>query len=82
QNALSDGMIGEYLVPNSVLDAIKMGIWDFEPTGQQEDDYEPTASLPGSGEKLAILSERVREGLPLWHPEDRRTYDDSAKIPE
>jgi hypothetical protein len=69
-------------VPNSVLDAIKLGIWDFEPQGHEQDDYEPTASLPGSGEKLAILSERVKDGFPLWHPQDRRTYDDSAKIPE
>ena len=72
-------------VPSSILDAIKMGIWDFDPEDQEVNDdeqYEPTSSLPGSEEKLAILSERINAGLPLWHPQDRYTYDDSAKIPE
>lgn len=72
-------------MPSSILDAIKMGIWDFDPENQSadnEDQYRPTSSLPGSEEKLAVLSERIREGLPLWHPQDRYTYDDSAKIPE
>jgi hypothetical protein len=62
-------------VPNSVLDAIKMGVWDFEPEPTNTARYDPTQALPGTDEKLSILAERVRRGLPLWHPSDRLSYD-------
>ncbi len=62
----------------SVLEAIKRGDWDFEP---EEDfpsyDNTPTDALPGTDQKLTILAGRVQQGLPLWHPNDRRSYDDS-----
>ncbi len=64
-------------MPQSVLDAIKLGIWDFEPEGHESDQYDSTHAMPGTDEKLAILSKRVRQGLPLWHPNDRRSYDDA-----
>ena len=64
-------------MPNSVLDAIKMGIWDFEPEGSQRVVYDSTEALPGTDAKLAILAERVERGLPLWHPQDRRTFNDA-----
>ena len=63
-------------MPNSVLDAIREGIWDFEPESTEQDHYNSTKALPGSDEKLLILAKRIKEGLPLWHPGDRRTYDD------
>jgi len=69
-------------IPNSVLDAIKMGIWDFEPERSENSRYEATEALPGTTEKLNVLSERVKRGLPLWHPKDRRTFDDSRAIPD
>lgn len=62
---------------NSVLDAIKMGVWDYEPEDTDTEEYDPTKALPGTDEKLGILARRVQEGLPLWHPNDRRSYDDS-----
>jgi hypothetical protein len=31
---------------------------------------EPTAALPGTPEKVAVLEERARLGLALWHPLD------------
>jgi hypothetical protein len=31
---------------------------------------EPTDAAPGSSEKLAVLQERVRLGVSLWHPQD------------
>ena len=31
---------------------------------------EPTAAAPGSPEKVAILEDRARRGLALWHPLD------------
>ena len=63
-------------VPQSVLDAIKLGIWDFEPDECEGDTFNATRAMPGSSEKLAILSARVSQGLPLWHPDDRRSFDD------
>jgi hypothetical protein len=64
-------------VPNSVLEAIKMGIWDFDPGDCDVADYKSTAAMPGTEAKLAVLADRLRNGLPLWHPHDRRSYDDS-----
>lgn len=62
-------------MPHSVLDAIKMGIWDYEPEEQLSTDFEPTTAMPGTAEKLEVLSKRLRQGMPLWHPHDRITYD-------
>jgi hypothetical protein len=31
---------------------------------------EPTTAAPGSPEKVAILQERARRGVALWHPSD------------
>ena len=30
----------------------------------------PTSALPGTPEKVAVLQERARQGLSLWHPLD------------
>jgi hypothetical protein len=72
-------MEGEIVVPNSVLEAIKMGMWDFEPDEVEVGEYTPTSAMPGTGEKLEVLAERVRMGLPLWHNCDRRSFDDSDR---
>lgn len=61
-------------MPRSILDAVREGHWDFEPRPCAQFTFKPTEALPGSHEKLEILCERVRSGLPLWHPEDRRFY--------
>ncbi len=63
-------------MPQSVLEAIKMGMWDYEPNNEEQQEHEPTKALPGTDEKLTILAARVQSGLPLWHPSDRRSYDD------
>lgn len=63
-------------MPNSVLEAIKKGIWDFEPKDLDLQKYHSTRALPGTDGKLDVLADRVEQGLPLWHPKDRRTYDD------
>jgi hypothetical protein len=62
---------------SSVLDAIKAGRRDFEPADTRGDAFQATTALPGSDEKLEVLARRVERGLPLWHPEDRRTFDDT-----
>ena len=66
-------------MPNSVLEAIKLGIWDFEPEQVDEARFDSTKALPGTDEKLKILAERVQSGLPLWHSQDRRDYDEEQK---
>jgi hypothetical protein len=45
---------------------------DFSP--HVNDEFTPTEAPAGSTEKLEVLARRVREGLPLWHPEDRADY--------
>lgn len=67
-------------MPHSVLDAIKAGLWDYEPDESQDTTFEATHAMPGTDEKLEILAQRVECGLPLWHPEDRRTYDDREAL--
>ena len=38
------------------------------------DEFCPTDAPAGSPAKVQVLAERVRKGLPLWHPEDRVSY--------
>lgn len=58
-------------MPKSILEAIKLGFWDFEPAEVNSSDFPCTDAMPGTKEKLQVLAERVRNGLPLWHPLDR-----------
>ena len=39
-----------------------------------------TVALPGSAEKIAILSERARLKFALWHPHDTRIEVDSMPM--
>jgi hypothetical protein len=64
-------------VPESVIEAIRQGIWDFEPEETNDRDYSCTAALPGSVEKLDVLADRLKKGEPLWHPSDRITFRDN-----
>lgn len=69
----------EQEVPKSVLQAIQSGDWTFEPEIMPERDFRATDALPGSDEKLEILARRIQDGLPLWHPSDRHTYDENLQ---
>jgi len=62
-------------VPRSVLEAIREGEWDYEPELPASDGVEATKAIPGSTEKLTVLADRLRRGLPLWHPRDRLDYE-------
>ena len=66
-------------MPRSVLDAIRDGDWDYEPDKVPAEDFDSTVALPGSDEKLTVLAERIADGVPLWHPSDRQTYDDADR---
>ncbi len=63
-------------MPNSVLEAIKLGLWDYEPEKVPDAEFDSTRALPGTNAKLAVLTERLRLGLPLWHSSDVRSFDD------
>ena len=68
-------------MPRSLLEAIKQGDWSFEPSvelaASSEGVQRATTAMPGTAEKLGVLAERLQRGLPLWHPADRRTFNDS-----
>ena len=66
-------------MPHSIIEAIKQGEWDYDPENDTREAFPATTAMPGSDEKLDILAARVLQGLPLWHPSDRRTYDDCAE---
>ncbi len=60
----------------SVLDAITEGNWDFAPEDVDGETYDATHAIPGTREKLQVLADRVRVGLPLWHEQDRPDYEE------
>jgi hypothetical protein len=59
-----------------VLEAIKLGLWDFEPADINSDQFDRTDAMPGTEEKLEVLAARLQRGLPLWHPGDRDDLED------
>ncbi len=63
-------------MPESVIDAIRQGIWNYEPASSSQQDYDSTNSMPGTPEKLEVLARRLSSGKPLWHPSDRIMYRD------
>ena len=77
-NSVSIKTAGRNGVRKSVLEAIRQGHWDFEPENVQEGHFDSTAAMPGTEEKLLVMAERVQEGLPLWHGEDRTEYADEV----
>ena len=62
-------------MPKSVLDAIKLGFWDFEPAEVEFSKFSASDAMPGTSEKLQVMAERVRRGLPLWHRSDRNDME-------
>ena len=68
-------------MPETVLEAIKLGLLDFEPKETESEEFEACGSMPGTAGKLTALAERVRRGLPLWHPDDRLDCDEERLVP-
>ena len=60
----------------NVLDAIRDGDWYFEPDEVAPTGFQATGAIPGTPEKLDVLANRLRSGLPLWHESDRSDYDE------
>ena len=67
-------------MPKSVLEAIKLGLWEFEPPDVEEGKFDATGAMPGTRGKLDVLANRVHKGLPLWHSEDREDLDDPLPL--
>ena len=73
---------GRYLKKERKKVRIMKNVFDaILETGHDEDfvpivteDFRPTDAPAGSPAKLEVLAERIRKGLPLWHPEDRVDY--------
>jgi hypothetical protein len=60
------------------LEAIKLGLWDFEPPQVETDEFQATGAMPGTRAKLSVMAERIRRGLPLWHPRDRQDCEEES----
>lgn len=45
---------------------------DFAPL--ETGGFSPTEAPAGSDDKLDVLAARIKQGLPLWHQEDRHDY--------
>jgi hypothetical protein len=58
----------------NVFEAIQEFGNDEEFTPVETEEFVPTDAPAGSKKKLEVLAERVRKGLPLWHPLDRSDY--------
>jgi hypothetical protein len=61
----------------SVLEEIRNGNWNYEPPTVDKTTFDFTQALPGSVEKVGLMADRASQGLPLWHPDDRRWFDES-----
>ena len=58
----------------NVFDAIMECGHDEDFIPEESDQFLATEAPAGSREKIEVLAERVRRGLPLWHPSDRCDY--------
>ncbi len=52
----------------NLFEAMRFGCGEFTP----RPCFSPTDAVPGSEEKLAVLSQRVEAGVDLWHQLDRQ----------
>jgi len=57
-------------VANSILEAVKMGLWNFQPHTIDYRELEASDAMPGTREKLDILVEHLRRDVPTWHIDD------------
>ena len=56
----------------------RRGVSDFN--GRPAVAAQPTGAVPGTPEKVAVLEERARLGLSLWHPYDAPMDVESRKL--
>ena len=58
-------------MPKSVLEAIKMGIWDFEPPEVEFNKFDAADAMPGTKEKLTSWPSGPNEGFRCGTRSDR-----------
>ena len=46
-------------MPNTVIEAIKQGVWDYEPPPVGSEDFAACPAMPGTPGKLSTLAERA-----------------------
>ncbi len=63
-----------YVKLKNVFEAIEKYGHDEDFAPSVGEDFAPTEAPAGTREKLDVLAERVRQGVPLWHDEDRGDY--------
>ncbi len=56
---------------NSILEAVKLGLWDFEPHSVDVAEFEASDETPGTREKLDVLASHVRQGMRDWYSDGR-----------
>lgn len=59
-------------------------MWSFIPgvVAHEQFEFHPTEATPGSEEKIQVLEERYRRGLPLHHADDANTLVPIPASPE
>lgn len=55
---------------NSFLEAVKMGLWDFQPHTVDYRELEASDAMPGAREKLDVLAEHLRRDTPARLADD------------
>jgi hypothetical protein len=55
-------------------------MWDFEPREMEFDQFDASDAMPGTDEKIRILSERILQGAPLWHASDRADMESPPQV--
>lgn len=74
-----DGSGGPKTILEAILEQSNMRTSrEFRPRAGE--GFESTLAVPGSDEKLNILAERIRNGMPLWHDEDRRDFSGVTSV--
>jgi hypothetical protein len=58
----------------NVFEAILQCGHDEDFIANETDEFVRTDAPAGSRAKIDMLAERVMQGVPLWHPEDRSDY--------
>jgi hypothetical protein len=67
------------IVANSILEAVKMGLWHCLPHTVDYDELEASDAMPGTREKLDMLAEHLRRAVPVRHFDDSLDDDRRAR---
>ena len=63
-------------MPANVFEAIRESGHDEDFLPVVTEEFIPTDVPAGSKTKVQVLADRVRKGMPLWHPKDKSDFAD------